>query len=277
MADEMLTEEQVWDTINFANKLYGINLNNQGLFNGFYNPYTQNQNLIRLNNLPTNTPNLEDIQKELASAMFDTTNLQGYSEFLRTFDRLYGKTLDYYEGILAFDLRITCINAEGKDYNSKAYKDDLKRAYKFLDKFNYKSEFRKATRQVLATGVSYNWLRNSVGSYDKDNDALEVNKARSFSLQVLPQDMCMLTGYASLQDGNGAQVPIFDFNMDYFVRSSIDIKLFDPWFSTQLARMYEGKDGRYVPHAQLKGHKNLYVNWTQTSPYYGAWVNFKLM
>lgn len=268
-----LTEEQLWDTIEFATNLYSGQSKN--IFQGWYNPFTQNENLIRLNNLPTNTPTLDEVQKELATARFDTTTLQGYSEFLQTFDRIYGKTLDYFEGILAFDLRITCINANGKDYNSKAYKDDLKRVYKFLDKFDYKSEFRGVVRQILKTGVSYNWLRDSVGTYNEDADALDVKKSRSFSLQVLPQDMCMLTGYATLSDGSGAKVPIFDFDMDYFLRSTVDIRLFDPWFMTQFNKMHQGEH-KYIPHSQLRGHKGLYVNWTQTSPYYGAWVKFKL-
>ena len=274
MAEEkILTESQVWDTIEFANALY--NGNPKNIFQGWYNPYTQNENLIRLNNLPTSAPTLDELQKELAEAKFDTTTLQGYSEFLQTFDRIYGKTLDYYEGIPSFDLRITCLNAHGKDYSSKAYKDDLNRVYKFLDKFDYKSEFRSVVRQVLKTGVSYNWLRDSVGNYNEDDDALDIKKSRSFSLQVLPQDMCMLTGYATLQDGSGAKVPIFDFNMDYFMRSSVDIKLFDPWFSTQFNKLFKGKDGKYIPHSQLKAHKSLYVNWSQTSPLYGAWC-FKM-
>ena len=264
-----LTEEQLWDTIEFAANLYSGQSKN--IFQGWYNPFTQNENLIRLNNLPTNTPTLDEVQKELATARFDTTTLQGYSEFLQTFDRIYGKTLDYFEGLLAFDLRITCLNANGKDYNSKAYKDDLKRVYKFLDKFDYKSEFRGVVRQVLKAGVSYNWLRDSVGTYNEDADALEVKKSRSFSLQVLPQDMCMLTGYATLSDGSGAKVPIFDFDMDYFLRSTVDIRLFDPWFMTQFNKMHQGEKHKYIPHSQLRGHKGLYVNWTQTSPYYGAW------
>ena len=284
--EKVLTEQQVWDTIEFANALYSGNPRSSmgNMFQGWFNPYTQNENLIRLNNLPTNTPTLDEVQKELAEARFDTTTLQGYSEFLQTFDRIYGKTLDYFEGLLAFDLRMTCINASGEDYNKKAYKEDLKRAYKFLDKFDYKSEFRNVVRQILKTGISYNWLRDSVGNYNEDEDALDIKKSRSFSLQVLPQDRCILTGYATLQDGSGAKVPIFDFDLDYFLRSSVDIKLFDPWFRTQFNKMFKGKDSvNYVPHAQLKAHKGLYTNWTQTSPVYGAWCfkfdlsNFQIM
>jgi hypothetical protein len=264
-----LTEDQVWQTLEFAQSLYG---RGQGKFwDGLYNPFTQNENLIRLNNLPSGTPTLDSIQKELATSKFDTTTLQGYSEFLQTFDRIYAKTIDYFANMLAFDLRYTCTNAYGSDYNSKEYKDDVKRMYKFLDKFDYKSEFGNVVRQLLRTGVSYNWLRDSVGSYNKDEDALDITKARSFSLQMLPQDMCMITGYASLSDGSGAKTPIFDFDMDYFLHSTIDIKLFDPWFMIQLNKMWDETKSKYVPHAQMKAHKGLYVNWTQTSPAYGAW------
>ena len=269
-----LSAEQVFDTLEFANQLYNGQSGKGGSFiRGLWNPWSQHENLVRLNNLPSGTPTLDELQKELASSKFDTTTLQGYSEFLQTFDRIYNKTLEYYKGILAFDLRITCINANGKDYSSEAYKKDYNRVCKFLDKFDYKSEFGNVVvPQLLRTGISYNWLRDSVGNYNDDEDALEVERARSFSLQILPQDRCMLTGYASLRDGSGAKVPSFDFDLDYFAQSSVDIKLFDPWFMKQFNRVWDGKNKKYIPSAQMKSHKGLYVNWTQTSPVYGAWA-----
>ena len=265
--NKQLTEDQVWETLEFAQSLYSRG----GYWGGLYNPYSQNENLIRLNNLPSDSPTLDSIQKELASSKFDTTTLQGYSEFLQTFDRIYAKTLDYFAGMLSFDLQHTCLNASAEDYSKQEYKDDVKRMYKFLDKFDYKSEFRNVVRQVLRTGVSFNWLRDSVGSYNNDEDALEVTKARSFSLQMLPQNRCLITGYATLTEGSGARTPIFDFNMDYFLHSTVDIKLFDPWFMTQFNKIFKS-DNKYIPHSQLKAHKGLYSNWVQTSPYYGAWA-----
>ena len=62
--EKVLTEQQVWDTIEFANALYSGNPRSSmgNMFQGWFNPYTQNENLIRLNNLPTNTPTLDEVQ-----------------------------------------------------------------------------------------------------------------------------------------------------------------------------------------------------------------------
>lgn len=257
---DRLTDNQVWDTLTFAQSLY-----NGGKY-GIYSPWTQNELLVGLNNLSTTAPSHEKIDKALSKVPVDSNALQRYSEFFEVFDMIYNKLLEYYEGLLSFDLRITCNNyKDPKELSSNAYKQDLKRVYRFLDNFAYKQEFRKAVRQMLRTDVAYYWFRDSEGTYDEDTDALEISKLRNFALQILPQDQCKVVGYCN------KSTPLFDFNMDYFLGANVDIKLYDPWFMRAYRNLFNSKDKQYIPHSQLKARKGVYSNWVQTSPTNGAW------
>lgn len=254
-----LSEDELNFTLQFAQGLYN------GLTNGCYSPFIQNSNLVNLTNIPSNAPSLDKVSEALSKIGSDPTVLQGYSEFLNIFDTIYGKTIDYYDGMLSYDLRITCTNAKGEDYKSEEYQKDLKRVYKFLDSFDYKQEFRKVTKQLLKTGVSYNWFRDSIGTYNEDTEALEIEKQRNFALQILPQDKCLITGYFN----KGSL--LFDFDMNYFSNSGVDIALFDPWFSKRYREMWTQKDNLYIPSSQLYNRDGTFANYVQTSPIDGAW------
>ena len=263
MAEEIvqLSDEQLFSTLTFAQSL------NKG-FTGLYSPWTQHELLVNLNNLPSTAPTHKKVDEALSKIPVDEETLQRFSEFFEVFDMIYNKVMEYYEGILAFDLRITCKNCKDpKEFASKEYKEDLKRVYKFLDCFGYKQEFRKALRQMLRTDSAFYWFRDSQGTYDKDEDALDISKLRNFSLQTLPQDHCIITGYCN------KSTPLFDFNMDYFTNSSVDIDLYDPWFRKTYNTMFNNgmHDRPYIPHSQLSARKGIYTNYVQTSPTNGAW------
>ena len=261
MSDDVkksLSEEEVNMVLQFA---YGLG---NGFQYGFSTPYTQNQNFINLTNISSSKPNVDSILSSLENAKTNFKELQGYSEFLDIFDTIFGKTIDYLDGMLSYDLSISCKNMKDpQGYNSKEYKDDLKRVYKFLDSFDYVQEFRKITRQLLIYGVSFNWFRDSNGTYNEDTDALELEKRRNFALQFLPQNRCMLTGY--FEKGL-----LFDFDMSYFLNSTVDIDLFDPWFKKTYAHIWKDKQN-YNPDSQFMQRDGTFSTYTQTSPTYGAY------
>ena len=127
----MLSEEETYDVIKFANNLYGY----EGF--GVYTPWLSNENLINLNNNPRIPGNLEAIIKALKDYKREAGNLQAYSEFMEVFDMLYNRTVEYYTNLLSFDLQITCKNVKNpkEDYGSSRYLEDKARVYKFLDNF----------------------------------------------------------------------------------------------------------------------------------------------
>lgn len=265
MADtnkESLSQEELNVTLQFASGLYnGL----QGF--GYATPFTQNQNLIGLTNIPTDRPTYQKILEALEATPMNTELLQGYSEFMEVFDTIYGKTIDMYSTILAFDLEISCRNVkDSKEWNSKEYKDDLKRVYKFLDQFGYKQQFQKVVKQICRTGVSFNTLRDSDGTFNDETMELETTKRKNFALQFLPQQQCLITGYYD----KGS--PLFDFNMNYFLNGTVDINLFDPSYRSKFRDMYADSDyNKYNPSAQLNKRNDSFANYVQVSPNEGNW------
>ena len=107
MSDDVkksLSEEEVNMVLQFA---YGLG---NGFQYGFSTPYTQNQNLINLTNISSSKPNVDSILSSLENAKTNFKELQGYSEFLDIFDTIFGKTIDYLDGMLSYDLSISCKN-----------------------------------------------------------------------------------------------------------------------------------------------------------------------
>jgi hypothetical protein len=132
---------------------------------------------------------------------------------MEVFDMLYNRTVEYYTNLLSFDLQITCKNVKNpkEDYGSSRYLEDKARVYKFLDNFDYKSEFRRVVKQVLRHETHYVSFRNNMNKNDP-----------KYTLQTLPQDRCLLTGY--FETGL-----LFDFDMMYFIGTpGVDIDCYDP-------------------------------------------------
>lgn len=151
-----------------------------------------------------------------------------------------------------------CKNAyTDADYNSEEYAADKKRLYDFLDKFNYKEEFRKVTEAVFQKEVYYTWFRRT---RSRGNGV-------KYALQIMPQDYCMMTGYWE-------KGILYDFNMQYFYNAGVDIDGFAPIFKkyyTEANTTVNGLGNNYKPSSQLKNRNGSYGQWVQTSPSDGAW------
>lgn len=178
MAIDKLNENQVEAVVQFAQGLWAMERY------GVYTPWMQNMNLNNLNNSAT-VPTSETIKKALADYKNNAENLQNYMQFMQHFDMLFARTVKSYVNMLSFDLIPVCTNAKPEDYQSEKYLADKKRVYDFLDKFDYKAEFRKVLEQVLINEVHFTWFRKS--KYG--------NKGMKYALQIMPQNNCLLTGY----------------------------------------------------------------------------------
>ena len=259
----LLTEEQVWDVLGFANALNGQISGLTGV-SGLFTPNLLNQNLQNLNNNPK-IPNYDEVIKALQQAVTQADNLQAYTEWTEFIDMIFKRTMMYYENMLAFDLIITCRNAGEEDYKTSKYKRDREVVDKFLDQFDYKAEFRKMVKQMLRTETAFTWLRNNNNSKDM-----------KYTLQVMPQEYCMLTGYFE-------QGLLYDFDMNFFLQPGRDILEYDPAFLDIMNRTFcEGGIENYFPTNPLKKRDGLFAYWTQLSPIYqlneediaphGAWA-----
>jgi hypothetical protein len=83
---------------------------------------------------------------------------------MEVFDSIYANTLRYMKGLLSFDLSYTCKNIKDpSEYQSKEYKDDLRRVHKFLDSFDYKQEFsNKILPILLRDETAFTWLETHI-------------------------------------------------------------------------------------------------------------------
>lgn len=249
---KFLTREQLADVIEFSQALYAADSM------GWFSPWLSNELMQNLNNNPR-IPDLDKIKQALANYKSNADNLQGYMEFMNNYDMIFKRTLYSYANTLAFDLEITCTNAFTQaDYQSKEYKEDKRRIYNFLDKFNYKQEFRNVVIEVLLRETYFTWFRKTKWG----------NKGMKCALQIMPQEYCMLTGY---WEGG----LLWDLDYNYFLQPGVDIDGFDPSIKRTYIEMFGPDNAKdflnYRPTAPLNARTGQYAYWAQTSPENGAW------
>lgn len=259
---QKLTNDELDAVLQFSQGLY----NGLGGYSFFATPFTQNQNLLRLNNNPAK-PTYEKILKALEAVPYDYDKLSAYSQFMEVWDSTYAKLLRYYEGLLAFDLSYICTNIkDSKEWKSQEYLDDVKRVNKFLDKFDYKAEFKKVVKEIMRKETSYVWFRDTHDiSNPIDLEETITKRSEKFGLQIMPDRYCLLTGYF-----NSGQL-LYDFNMNYFLNATVDINLFAPIFKEKFKEVFDSKNNGYNPSAQLDVRTGEFATWVQTSPQNGAW------
>lgn len=262
--EQMLSTSELVEVLKFAAQIYNTDPY------GYFTPNMSNQNIIDLNNNPE-VPTKEKVTKALSDYKHNSEQLQAYSEFMESFDMIYKRLVKYYTGMLSFDLDISCINAyaPNTDYKSKEYKEDLRRVYKFLDSFDYKSEFRKVVKELLRRQNYFTWFRDSQGTFD--GAAVDLNdeskhKTSRYTLQTMPQKFCKITGrweYGYL----------YDFDMTYFTKAGTSLDSYDPVFRKYWKNTFGDSSAQnYVPTTPLANRYGDYALWTQTSPDDNAWV-----
>lgn len=174
----LLSKDQVLEVAQFA---AGLALAE----NTFFSPMMSNQLLNNLNNKGL-APTYEKLVKALKDYKNSASDLQSYTEFMQKFDMLFNRTLRSYANMLAFDLQITpADDYSDEELTSKEYLEDKHRIYKFLDAFDYKAEFQKMMLEVLRYESVYTWFRKTKWG----------NKGMKGTLQIMPQDYCLTTGY----------------------------------------------------------------------------------
>ena len=258
MAEE-LTRSQLEEIVEFAQGLvagqtayYG-----SGSKDGFYSPFMQNQQLNKLNNNPLVPSSYEKIETALAQYAESGIELQGFTEFMQKWDMIFARTLRSYSDILAFDLQIVPQGDYTTDeLNSSEFVEDKRRIYRFLDAFDYKSEFHKMCVEVMRHEIVYTWLRKTKWN----------NTGMKGTLQIMPQKYCMLTGYWE-------KGLLYDFDMSYFLNPGVDIDGFDPAFKKYYKEMFvNGEYNNYIPTSTFDNRNGTYALWHQTSPEDGAWA-----
>lgn len=259
--EDGLSKEQVYQVVEFARSLADANLF------GFYTPQLLNSKLLGLNVDPK-SPTYDKVLKALEKARQQASELQEYSQWVEFNDMLYARLIKYYANMLSFDLKVICKNASKEDYQSEEYKEDKKRIYKFLDAFDYKAEFANVVEMCVKYNKMFTWFRTNKGTFKAgvdDEGEEKVRKMTKYTLQFMPQEECLLTGYFEYG-------LLYDFNMMYFLEPGVDIDAFDPSFKRKFRELFD-ENGmlKYKPTNPLKERDGSYAYWVQTSPDDGAW------
>ena len=122
-SEVLLTEKEVVDTLEALNRAFSIQDFAKGYQAGAYTPYMQNDLMKKLN-INTQEPNKENIKEALDNPSDNEDKLVSYNQSFYFNSLMYKRNHEYLANLPSFDLELTCINANGKDYNSPAYKKD---------------------------------------------------------------------------------------------------------------------------------------------------------
>lgn len=255
MADnkESLTPEQVNQVLNAFDFLEFSNSYRNSYYEtnwGYFTPDTVNQQLQNINMNPVSAT-VVDIEKALQNPKTSEQILRNYAQNFENTNMYYKRVARYFPDMASFHMSFDCINIEkDSDYNSKAFKDDLKVLDDFTSKFNYKEEFQMVLRQLIRQGVYYGVLRTDESKY---------------CLQELPPDYCKITGRHPFG-------LLFDFDMYWFIGNyGVDINMYPKIFKKMYRDVFNKTDTLYKPAGNVDKRKSTYVYWHQCSPADGFW------
>lgn len=210
----LLTEEQVWDVIEFARSMssgmYGMTYLNPELVSGRMKDVT-------LNPVAATQDALETAMKDPKS---NERHLQEFSQSFELTSMVYKRLIAYLANMLAFDITYTS-NAEPEDYKTPKYKKDLKLFENFIDRFDYKKEFKIAVREMLRNDAYFACVRDT---------------GDKIILQELPSEYCKITGR---WEGGF----LFSFNMYWFLQPGVDVEMYPPFFKKKYNELW-GKDSK---------------------------------
>ena len=247
--DELLiSEENVKYVLEYAQSLSG-QIGQQFLSPSMINARMQDTTLN-----PSQATEAE-LVKALKTPKNSERQLQEFSQDFEIQSQVYKKLIEYQSNILAFDLTYDCINAEYKDYGGKNYNKDLDKVKEFIDKFDYRREFKIAVQEMIRNDAFFCAPRFEGNQY---------------VLQELPNsvDWTLITGrwdYGLL----------FSFNMDWFMQQGVDINFYPAFFKRKYIETYkiDKKQKPYSPpiNPVYRGQSS-HAEWQDVPPDEGwAW------
>ena len=258
-----LSQSDVNDVLNFAAQLYG--------YNRYSGTTAQNQRIMQMTLHNGQKVDMKQIKDAMTNLQADPEQLRAFSEFMESFDSLYARMLMYYGNLLSWDLNFVCRNATPKELQSDAYKQDVKRIYKFLDRFDYKKQFGESLLRVLRYGVDFVWMRDSLGSYDNtgeiilDEDGTSKKKRKNvYALQQMPSRYCKITGFSEYG-------PTYDLDTSMFLNYGVSPDLYDPVIMDYISDVQNCNDMNYNPTNPWTKRNGTEGMYHQTDPQDGAW------
>jgi len=219
--DILLSEEQVFDVIEFA-RSYGT-----GIYNSYLNPDLVSGRMKDINMNP-----MAAEEASLATAIKEPKNnekqFRAFSQAFEVSSMVYKRLLGYSANMLSFDITYTSSAKSVDDYNTAKYKKDLDAVENFLDRFDYKKEFRVIVKEMLRNDTYFGVFRQDLGN--------------RYVIQELPPEYCKITGRWE----NGF---LFSFNMYWFLQPGVDIDMYPTFFKKKYKEIWQSPNttNRYIP------------------------------
>ena len=238
----LLSEEQVNQVFDFAKFAMAQS--------SYSNVLTPEMLSSRMRDVSMNP--LAATETSLNSAMLDPKNseinLMSFSENFELQSMPYKRLIDYLSGMLSWDMTYTS-DVEEKDYDSGAYKKDLKSVQEFFDKFDYKKSFSEVVRQLLRNEAYFCALR--------------------FSEKLILQELPSSPIYTRIT-GRWDYGLLGSFNMMWFLLPGVDINLYPPFFARKYNELWGGQNGKspqYIPSLppESRGDSS-WVYWQDLEP-----------
>jgi len=241
-----LTENEVWDVIEFARALVGT-------YNaGYLTPELINARMRDINLNPMAATE-DELNRALVSPKDSEQELRDFSQDFELRSMVYKRIISYLSNMLSFDITYTS-NAEPKDYNTPKYRKDAKAIENFLDGFDYRKELSIAVREMLRNDAYFACIRD-VGS--------------KIVLQELPPDYCKITGR---WEGGF----LFSFNMYWFMLAGVDINMYPDFFKKKYKEIWKKANSTkpYIPSLPPEMRGSTWIYWVDVPVDVG--VCFKL-
>ena len=245
---QKLTEEEVAETLEAVQTAFDILEFAKGYNDGVFSPMTQNT-LMKNLNVSTIVPDRTGIRDGVKSPSKNEGRLVSYIRSYYVSSLMYKRNLEYIANLPAFDLEMTCINATPEDYKSNKYKNDYKIVADFLDKFNYRAQFKEVIWNLLMEETYYGIFRE-----------FETKSV----LQQWPWKYAKVTG--KFEHGL-----LYDIDMNYFLQGVVDLDCYPDWLKKKYLEVFNGDTNKYRPSNKLNDRTGKFAQWVQTSPENGFW------
>lgn len=245
---EQLTEEEVVETLEAVKKAFDLLEFSKGYQSGVFSPMMQNE-LMKNLNVSTAIPDKQGIEEALNNPTANEDKLISYNQSYYFSSLMYKRNLEYIANLPAFDLELTCINANASDYNTSKYKNDYKAIANFLDKFDYRAQFKDILWNLLMEESYYGMFRKFDSKY---------------VMQQWPGRYAKITGrfeYGLL----------YDIDMNYFLQGIVDLDCYPSWVKAKYKEIFNDKQGNYRPSNKMNNRTGKFALWAQTSPEEGFW------
>lgn len=211
----LLTEQEVWDIVNFAR---GLSVNSYG--SGVLTPDLVNARMkeISLNPLAATE---ETLNRALQNPRDSEIAFLGFSENFEIQSQPYKRLMAYIANMLSWDITYDCVNAEFGDYGSKQYKKDLRILETFLDKFDFKKEFGTVVRELLRNEAYFCLTR-----FDGD--------------KIILQELPSSPQYTKIT-GRWDYGLLYSLNMYWFLLPGVDLNLYPSFFKQKYNELWGNK------------------------------------